>query len=67
VLLWLAVLIAALLVFAAVHDIVAKRRGTYRTAKEWQEITSRRKQVKKDVLRRHGHRNGRRAKETEQR
>ena len=44
--------VAALLLFAAVHDARAKKRGTYRTAAEWEEITSRRKLVGREVRRR---------------
>jgi hypothetical protein len=48
----LVAVVSALLVLAALHDARAKKRGTYRTAAEWEEITSRRKSVGRELRRR---------------
>jgi hypothetical protein len=40
---FVAVVVVVLLVVGIVYDVVARRRGTYRTASEWQAISRRRR------------------------
>jgi hypothetical protein len=39
----LVVLVGGMVLFAAFHDVVAKRRGTYRPPEEWEAIRSQRR------------------------
>ena len=44
-----AVVVVVLLVVAAIHDLIARRRGTYRSAQEWRELSDRRKGIGRDL------------------
>ncbi|HEX7168673.1 MAG TPA: hypothetical protein VF230_16955 [Acidimicrobiales bacterium] len=51
-LLWLGALVVLLLAVAMLYDLLARRRGRYRTAAEWQAMSKRRKGHLREVRRR---------------